>query len=384
MKRKVAIFYKTFRKFGGQEKVVYEFSHFLASKGYEVHIWTTKIKDRPETENIKLHRVTIPNLGRGFRNLAFSVYAFVKGKKLKKEDFILFGFGKTFFQDIFRAGGGVHKVYIERSVLKFSSPLRRKLYQLKKLLSLSNWINRGIERLTFESENLKKLIVPSLFVEKQIRENFKVKAEIIIIRNGVNLQRFQPPTREEKENLKLQLNVKSNFTFVYISSNFLLKGLEYLLEATRLLNSKNFLFSLLIAGTGSEDYFQEKAKRYKLNNVRFLGKRKDVETVYKAGDFFVYPTLFDASANVILEALASGLPVISSTYAGTHELIIPGKNGFLINHPEKPEEIAKAMELALKLPKERLHEMSKYARETAENYPAEKVFHEYEQVIKSI
>ena len=116
------------------------------------------------------------------------------------------------------------------------------------------------------------------------------------------------------------------------------------------------------------------------SRVYLLGKVSNVESVYLASDFFVYPTLFDASSNAVLEAMACGIPVIASKYSGTGELITEGVSGFLISSPENPEEIALKMELALK---SSFREMGLAARRVIENYPEKLVFEKYEEVLRS-
>ncbi len=387
MKRRVAIFYKTYRKYGGQESVIYNFSHFLASKGYKVDVWAQKIKDFPEDENVTLHRVFIPNLGRGFRNLLFSVFAYLKAKKLKKKGVIILGFGKTFYQDIFRAGGGVHKFYTQRALLRYRSGFFREFQKLKRLFSFSHWINVIIEKFTFESDVLKKVIVPTEFVKKQIVSSFEVDVKkIVVIRNGVDLKRFN---FDKKKTLKLRLREKygisnSEFIFSFVSTNHRLKGLEYLLDAVVMLKEEGFQFKLIVAGNGDEGFFKSRIRKLGLENfVIYLGKVNNIEEVYFISDTLVYPTLFDASANVILESMASGTPVIASVYSGTHELIDEFENGLVIREPTNVYEIYEKMKFVLENRK-LVGLWGKRSAEKMKLYPKEKVFHEYERLLSQV
>ncbi len=380
--KKVAIFYKTFSTFGGQEKVVYNFSHFLAQKGYWVEVYAYKVKSPSKLPNLIVRKVLVPNLGRAFRNLFFSLLSYLVAKKLKEEGFITLGFGKTFYQDIFRAGGGVHKYYVERAKYKYESSVGRALYTLKKKLLPSYWVTSFIEKLTFESPNLKAIIVPTNFVKDQILTFYSPKADLVLIRNGVNLLRFSPEKRYLGDKLREELGIsKSEFVFSYVSSNFELKGFQYLLKACQILKERGINFKLIAAGDNSKRWMEELKGRGLEGRVYLLGKVSNVESVYLASDFFVYPTLFDASSNAVLEAMACGIPVIASKYSGTGELITEGVSGFLISSPENPEEIALKMELALK---SSFREMGLAARKEAEKYPEEKVFDEYEKVLRSI
>ncbi len=385
--KRVAIFYKTYRKYGGQERVVYDFSHFLAGKGYKVDVWVQKVKDFPENSNITLHKVFIPNLGRGFRNLAFAIYSYLKGRKLRENGTVIFGFGKTFYQDIFRAGGGVHKFYVERALLRYRNKFLQRIQRVKRMLSFSHWVNIFIEKLTFENDNLKWIIVPTSFVKDQILEFFKVDEDkIVVVRNGVDLVRFN---LEKKVLMKKELRRKFNlsedeFVFSFVSTNHRLKGLEYLLEAIKRLKKREFRFKLLVVGGGDDKFFQKRISKLKIKDVViYKGKLENVEEVYFVSDVFVYPTLFDASANVVLEAMASGTPVIASTYSGTHELIDEFENGLVIKDPTNICEIFEKMRFVIEN-REVVASWGLKAAEKIKNYPRERIFDEYEKLISKV
>ena len=379
--KRVAIFYKTFSSYGGQEKVVYNFAHYLAGKGYLVEVYCSKQKSPSKSPDLKVKKLFVPNLGRGMRNLIFALRSYGVARKLKEEGYAILGFGKTFYQDLFRAGGGVHRYYAKRAAYKYASPLRRELYLLKKRLSLSYWITNFIEKLTFESPHLKGVIVPTQFVKEQIVTYFKPKAELFLIRNGVDLKRFYPNPEAGRE-LRRELSIKEGeFVFSYVSTNFALKGFHYLLEACKTLKEKGYSFKLIAAGERSSRWERLIEKLGLEDRVFLLGKVRGVEKVYSAGNFFVYPTLFDASSNAVLEAMACGVPVIASRYSGTGELVEEGVSGFIISSPENPSEVAEKMERALKA---RWKEMGEAARKTVEKYPQEEVFEKYEKLLSSL
>ncbi|WP_456454693.1 glycosyltransferase family 4 protein [Thermovibrio sp.] len=383
---KVAIFYKTYSKYGGQEKVIYDFSHFLAGKGYRVKVYSHKVKDYPENKNIKVKKVFVPNLGRGFRNLYFATYSYLKAKRLKREGYKIFGFGKTFYQDIFRAGGGVHRYYVKRASLKFSSPLKRKIYLLKKAISPSFWINNLIEKLTFESKELNYIIVPTLFVKEQILKYFSPKAEIILIRNGVDIEKFNLDKKKEiRKRVRESLGIsEEEFLFSYVSTNFKLKGFEYLLKACSKLKNKGFKFKLIAAGEKNR-YWEKVIERENLkDNVLLLGKVRNVPEILMASDAFVYPTLFDASSNAVLEAMATAIPVLTSRYSGTHELIEKDFSNFIINQPENPKEIADKMEFILKSDRKSLTKAGENVRQIVERFSKKEIFEKYESLIRKL
>lgn len=380
---KIVIFYKYFRTYGGQEKVIYNLAHFLARKGYQVDVYSLKVDNMPTENNITIHKVNF--ISKGWVSiLFFSIFSCLKGRRIKKlhKNVCIFGFGKTFCNDIFRVGGGVHLYYFQRAILKNSTNIGKVLYKIKKYLSLSHWVTIFVENLTFSNSKTKAFIVPSNFVKTQLINIYHVdEKKIRVIRNGVSLDRFYF-SEEERGILRKKLKISNNeLVFCFVSTNHRLKGLQYLLMSLRILKEKDYRFKLIVAGNGSERYFLKLIKRLSLNDcVVWMGKRKDIENVYRACDVLVYPTLFDAASSVVLEAMACGLVPVVSKYNGTSEAIVEGENGFIINDPTNASEIAGKLEFLLKN-KDKLPLLRESALNTVKKFPTSDVFGEIEKII---
>src|SRR4029077_10617409 len=125
--------------------------------------------------------------------------------------------------------------------------------------------------------------------------------------------------------------------------NYRLKGLEPLLRAVALLPSESS-FRLLVAGSPDTVAFERLARRLKIaDRVRFVGYCADMRNCYFAADFFVHPTFYDPCSLVVLEAMACGLPVITSRYNGASELMSPPREGLLIDDPHDHRRLASAI-----------------------------------------
>ncbi|AEA33852.1 glycosyltransferase family 4 protein [Hippea maritima] len=383
---KIVIFYKYFRTYGGQEKVIYNLVHYLADKGYKVDVYAFKVDAEPKNSNITVNKVYFP-VGGGLRELFFALYSFIKGKKIKKKnkDVCILGVGKSFYSDIYRGDSGAHSYYFKRAVLKYPNKLSRLLYRLRKFLSLSHWVNLCIETLNFKifADSKKAFILPSNFTKKQIIDKFKLdERKIVLISNGVDLDRFKPmPDFQQKLKKEMKID-KDELVFCFVSTNHKLKGLCYLLKALKNLKDKGYSFKLVVAGGNYRSYFKSIISRNNLQDrVICLGKRSDIETVYSGCDVFVYPTLYDAAALVVLEAMACGLVPVVSKYNGTSEVVINGENGFIINEPSDVHEIEETLEFVLenrnKLPKLRENVLNSIKR-----YPSSNVFSKIEEIIK--
>jgi UDP-glucose:(heptosyl)LPS alpha-1,3-glucosyltransferase len=127
---------------------------------------------------------------------------------------------------------------------------------------------------------------------------------------------------------------------LFAGINYRLKGLEPLLYAVRRL-PPGTPFRLLVAGGSRTGAFERLARRLGLaERVRFVGYCADMRNCYFASDFFVHPTFYDPCSQVVLEALACGLPVITSRYNGASELLRPPREGYVIDDPHDHAHLA--------------------------------------------
>ena len=165
----------------------------------------------------------------------------------------------------------------------------------------------------------------------ELRESYgRVRPRVVIIPNGVDLDRFRPPTPEERREAReaLQLGEEERVA-VFVGHEFHRKGLSFAIDALRFAPG----VLLLIVG-GSDDIIAEAhAEAQELgvgDRVLFLGPRHDLAPFLAASDMFVLPSAYEANALVVLEALASGLPVVTTRVGFAPEIIVDGQNGFLV------------------------------------------------------
>jgi UDP-glucose:(heptosyl)LPS alpha-1,3-glucosyltransferase len=123
-----------------------------------------------------------------------------------------------------------------------------------------------------------------------------------------------------------------------------LKGLEPLLHAVRRLPA-DIPFCLLVAGSPRTQRYERLARRLGIaHRVNFLGPRRDMLHCYFAADFLVHPTFYDPCSLVVLEALACGLPVITSRFNGVSELLTRPQDSYVIDDPHDHARLAACME----------------------------------------
>ena len=168
---------------------------------------------------------------------------------------------------------------------------------------------------------------------------------IAVIRSVVESERFAPPPdarRWAREQLGLPADA---FAVVGVGRMVAGKGFEELLEAVALMSSDERPF-LLLAGEGPlRVSLEQEAAQRRINEwVRFLGFQADVRPILWAADVFTHvPTTFpEGTPNAILEAMAAGLPVISTPIGGIPEVVREGETGLLVP-PNDPEALAEAI-----------------------------------------
>ncbi len=161
-----------------------------------------------------------------------------------------------------------------------------------------------------------------------------------------------------------------------MGSGFKRKGLQTLLYSFPLV--KNEDIKLLVIGKGDRKRYTMLAEKYGVSdNIIFLKPQREIEKFYAAADIFILPTLYDPFSNATLEAMAAGLPVITTKNNGVAELIENGHEGFVLDNLSDAEELADKIHLTLK----NLKVIGEKAREKAEAFPIERAAQEFTEAI---
>lgn len=370
---KIAFIARGVNKQGGISRYVAELVEAF-SQEHEVHLWTNFCEDISSTRII-FHKIPMIKgnffLKRKKTTLAtiLQVYSFALMSKFKiklKNFDLVHSLGDCFVPfDVYTAGS-CHKAAVkkarkrEKGLINFFKNTR---------LNPLNLIVLSLEKFTFKSKNYKKIIAVSEVTKNEIMAEYGVPTEdIVVIPNGINLDEFN---LENKEILRREIRHRhrikqEEIIILFVGHEFKRKGLKYLLEAIPLIN--NDLTKILVVGRSNEKPFVEIAKKLGLaERVIFVGHAPKVQEYFACADIFCFPTLDEAFGLVITEALAAGLPTITSKIAGAAELMQNGKDGLLLDDPTSPQEIASKINLLINDKRLREH-ISKEAQNTAQKY----------------
>lgn len=167
----------------------------------------------------------------------------------------------------------------------------------------------------------------------ELRRNYgRVRPRTVVIPNGVDLARFHPPSEAERAGARAEFSLDDeDRVALFVGHEFDRKGVEFAIEA--LVDAPTVLL-LVVGGNAQEtlDRARERAARLGVGErVLFLGPRFDLEPIFAAADMFILPSAYEANALVILEALAAGLPVITTPVGYAPEVVVDGVNGFLVD-----------------------------------------------------
>ncbi|GAH97826.1 unnamed protein product, partial [marine sediment metagenome] len=196
---------------------------------------------------------------------------------------------------------------------------------------------------------------------------------IIVIPNGVDLKMFNPANRPlYRDRLRQKHGISRNdLVLMFAGSDWERKGVLYVIGALSLLPRPDV--KLLVVGSGDAKFYGQLAELKRVRErIIFVPHPDNLQEYYAASDVFVFPTIYEPFGLVIVEAMASGLPVITSRVAGAADLIIDGVNGLLLRAPSNVNDLAAKIELLLSNTELR-KTMGEHARETAEKLSWDRV-----------
>jgi len=306
---------------GGAEAYLKRLARGVTEAGHDVHLVATN--DWPDAEwpfgsIMHLH--------------AKSPVEFASELERMRTEFrcdVLFSLERVWSCDVYRAGDGVHRAWLDRR-RKFELPLKR----FVRTLGSKHRDLLRLEQSLLSGGNAGRVIVASQMVKDEIVYVYQYpKDKIDIVRNGVPLEkfRFDPELREKSRE---ELNLKPDQTaLLFAGSGWERKGLLFAIEAAAL--CRDLKIRLLVAGRGSARPYQTKRLGFwRKEPVQFLGEVADMLRVYAAADIFILPTIYDPFSNACLEALACGLPVITTRSNGFSEIIENGVHGSIVDQAD--------------------------------------------------
>ena len=319
---RLAIIRQRYTAYGGAERFVEAALEALLERGVAISLYT---REWPQTRLQLIEPVLCDpfHIGRLWRDWSFA--RAVCRAVTEKAPELVQSHERLLCCDVYRAGDGVHRSWLDQR-LRGASTLRRWFTEL----SPYHRYVLATERRLFASPLLKAVICNSQMVRRDIRERFGLPDERLpVVYNAVDSEAFSPKLRAHRDSMRQKLNVPQDATlFLLVGSGYVRKGVAAALTALSRLPGNTHL--LVVGRDKALGRYKRLARKLGIaSRVALVGAQDDPKPFYGAADVFVLPTLYDPCPNAALEAMACGLPVVTSTQCGAAELVAEHDAGFV-------------------------------------------------------
>jgi UDP-glucose:(heptosyl)LPS alpha-1,3-glucosyltransferase len=375
---------------GGCETYIADLGRRLIADGHDVHLYACRWDEAALPARMHVHRLA-PVTGLRFLKPWRFGRACLDAMRGQNHDVTL-GFDKTWGQDVLYPQGGLHVASVDYNRKKHASPFMRGLAWLAKCFDLAHVSFTLLERKQYLSAVKPQIIVNSFMVRDHFQHYYAVSArDLHVIRSAIDPGRFPEHDRPKlRQEMREKWNVApGDVLALFAGMNYRLKGLDPLLRAVRtLIEHPDFRapaesFRLVVAGNPNYRRYEVLARRLGIDrHVRFLGHCAPMRHAYFAADFLVHPTFYDPCSLVVLEALACGLPVITTRANGASELLSPPREGYVIDDPHDREQLAWCMGKLLDGPQR--HACSQAARNAGWQWTFDAHYQQLMQVFQDV
>lgn len=301
--------------YGGLEGVQGHLAHLLMELGCRVTVFSEKwVRPVP-------HGIRVVPVNPSKKKLLHKTVRFTRALQplIRPDKFDCTLTNTPYFPcDIHRAGGGINRFWYAMKPAVYG-PIYRLINCLPKYTSALE-----LERQIYDPENVGHQIANSRLVKQQILDMYDYPEErVSVIHNGIDFDTFNPQwCLENRCRLRNEVGLPADkMAVLFVSNNHKRKGLNTLIAAVRSAQLTGKV-EVLVLGRGRE---------FKTDlPVRFVGHTDRMRDYYAVADALVLPTFYEPCANVVLEAMACGLPVMTTPLNGAAEFIEHQQNGYIL------------------------------------------------------
>ncbi len=348
MKKKVAIIIERANiTLGGAERSVLELTAALTTLDYEVKILAAKGQEKAE------YTCVLCNDIRGER-VKYHVFENHLKRHLKENYYDIIHSVLPFdFADIYQPRGGAYPETILRNAASYQNSFIKSFKRTTSFFNVRRKTLMKAEKRICEIPNGPVVIAISDYVAKQFKRHYNIyDNRMITIPNGVEVDRQidEEAITNLRTRITRQLKIKKNdkpVYFLFAANNFRLKGLTPLLKAMQkvlLSVNKSRKFCLIVAGKDRDYKYKQIAKKLKISDmILFLGYIENIQNLLEIANVAILPTYYDPASRFILEALAAGIPVITTQFNGAMDLFSNNRHGKVIDTPVNINALSEAI-----------------------------------------
>jgi len=334
---------------GGAETYVVDLCQHLVQLGHSVDLYAETWREGALPAEVRCVPVEVTGRTRSARLRSFARNSELA---LDQESYdCTIGLINTWHHDVIIPQGGVHRGSLEANSKRFPAGLRRSLYRLGKMINPKFWTYEAIEKKQYDPHRQARVIAVSHMVKSHLQDYHNLtRSRIHVIPNAIDASRLHVSHPEAVRcAFRNQLGIKpGDLVGLFVGHNFALKGLRPLLKALARRVEQNpggRPIHLIVCGGGKVRAYRRFANRLGLGQtIHWLGFAPEIPPCFWASDFFVLPTYYDPCSLVVFEALACGLPVITTSCNGAGEVMTDGREGYLLTEPDAIGELVDALE----------------------------------------
>jgi UDP-glucose:(heptosyl)LPS alpha-1,3-glucosyltransferase len=337
---RIAMVALDFHREGGSEGRTAHLVDRLVADGHDVHLVGARILGDWDGRVVQ-RRIPTPEHPHWLEVLRFArrAEALVRSERYD----VVHNQIRPFVPGIVTVGGGSHRFYLDEVLPReqgaWRAAVRRRLPLHRILLAM--------ERRGFAPERCPFIIANSQLSRSGILRHYAFPPErVVVAHNGVDAVRFTPASRPlYREVTRQRLGIgRDEYAVLFVGQGFARKGLGALLAALAAVTRRGVEARLVVVGRGSRRPWMRQAERLGVDSrVTMVGHTSDPLPFYAAADAFALPTYFDPFANATLEAMAAGLPVVTSGQNGAAEVLRSGVDGLVVEGPDDVAGLAEAL-----------------------------------------
>ncbi len=369
---RIALVFPNCNRQGGVERVVLEAANYLSRRGHRTHLLANNWDDALLDPQVACHYIASGGMS-SWRLATFARRAVRAARQIDPIPEVFAGFG---VQSPARSVTWVQSVH--QSWIHISQRHRAFYGRMRQRANPFHATVLALERNYYGKRRYRKLIALTDTVKSDLMRYYNVpEDDIEIIPNGFSPSEFSAARAEaRRERMRRKLRLASDQkVIVFVANELERKGFGPLLEAFGRLRDDRAV--LMVVGRVNPSGYSGQISRLGDHRVRFMGSSGEVADFYAAADVFALPTQYEAWGLVIVEALASGLPVLTSRLAGASVAVEEGTTGLLLDDPRDPTEIvAKLSRLLNWSPQSRAR-----ISESVSGYSWDQILPRYEEVL---
>jgi UDP-glucose:(heptosyl)LPS alpha-1,3-glucosyltransferase len=333
---KIAVVIPKYGLLGGAEQTTPELTQRLANQTeFDFHVLANRWQT--SSTSIRFHGIPIISFPKFLTTPSFAYFV---QRQINRNNFsLVHSHERIFAADIFTMHGIPHRYWVHN--------IRRKK------MSLYDLATAWVEKELVYNGNCKKFVAVSSLTKDIFLQEYNINPDkVAVINPGVDLNDYAQHNKDSVRNTirrELGINI-ADPVILFVSMNYEIKGLDDILFSLAKLKTQNRKFKFIVAGKGNIKKYKKMAQDVQIiSDVIFTGpvNKDKIIKLYLASDLYIMLSKFDTFGNVVLEAMAAGLPVIISSNVGAKDLVQEGGNGFIISNTSDSDYIAAKITLLL-------------------------------------